>query len=68
MVAEHRLPAASTLMIGDMDHDAEVAQALGFEVALVAQGHQAAETLRRCGCRVFDGFRELRDDLSRPSA
>jgi hypothetical protein len=43
-----------------MDHDAEVARALEIPVALVAQGHQAPETLRACGCRVFETFTELR--------
>jgi len=50
----------STLFVGDMDHDAEVARALETPVALVAQGHQAPETLRACGCRVFETFHELR--------
>jgi len=50
----------STLFVGDMDHDAEVARALGLPVALVAQGHQAPETLQVCGCRVFETFHELR--------
>ncbi len=56
----HGLCAATTLLIGDMDHDAEVAAALGVEVALVARGHQSAETLRGSCPRVFDSFRELR--------
>jgi len=59
LFARHHLTAAKTLFIGDMDHDAEVAQALGVEVALVAQGHQAPETLQRCGCRIFKSFHEL---------
>jgi phosphoglycolate phosphatase len=65
LFAQHSLCAATTLFIGDMDHDAEVAEALGFEVALVAQGHQAPEVLRSCGCRVFESFRELRLELER---
>ncbi|MCX6092749.1 MAG: HAD family hydrolase [Candidatus Bipolaricaulota bacterium] len=60
LFARHGLRAATTLFIGDMDHDAEVASALGVEVALVAQGHQAPQMLRACGCRVFGAFAELR--------
>ncbi len=64
----HNLSGRRVLFIGDMDHDAEVAEALGFEAALVAQGHQAPATLRARGCRVFGGFGELQDELSRPFA
>ncbi len=59
LFVRHALRAGTTLFIGDMDHDAEVARALGVEVALVAQGHQSAERLRACGPRVLDSFRDL---------
>jgi len=52
------------LLIGDMDHDAEVGSTLGISVALVAQGHQAEERLRAAGCRVFRTFQELKGALS----
>jgi phosphoglycolate phosphatase len=55
----YELGGRRVLFIGDMDHDAEVAEALGFEVALVAQGHQSPEVLRASGCRVFEDFRDL---------
>jgi phosphoglycolate phosphatase len=63
LFARHGLRADRALFIGDMDHDAEVAAALGVEIALVAQGHQAPETLRACGCRVFASFRELQREF-----
>lgn len=59
----HGLRGCRVLFIGDMDHDAEVARALGFEVALVAQGHQSPGRLRACGTRVLDSFRDLRDEF-----
>lgn len=59
LVADHRLPAGSTLLIGDMDHDAEVARALGFAVALVAQGHQGLRQLESTGARVEASFDAL---------
>ena len=68
LFASYRLGAATTLFIGDMDHDAEVAGALGVEVALVAQGHQSAARLRACGPRVVESFRELAGDFSSQSA
>jgi phosphoglycolate phosphatase len=61
----HGLCAATTLFIGDMNHDAEVAEALGVEVALVARGHQSAEQLRACGCRVLNDFCDLASELDR---
>ncbi len=66
LFAHHRLRPASTVMVGDMDHDAEVADALGIQVALVAQGHQGPESLGRRSDRVFTSFRELRADFEAP--
>ena len=40
---------ARTLLIGDTLHDAEVGQALGMPVLLVAQGHHNTERLRASG-------------------
>lgn len=48
-----------TVMIGDTDHDHEVAEALGLDCILVADGHQTRPRLERCGRRVVDGLREL---------
>jgi phosphoglycolate phosphatase-like HAD superfamily hydrolase len=49
-------------LIGDTDHDAEVARALGTSVALVALGHQSADRLRAFGS-VFEDFAQLTDAL-----
>ena len=48
------VPAASTLMIGDTLHDAEVARAMGTGCVLVARGHQSRETLLTAGVSVMD--------------
>ena len=48
------VPAASTLMIGDTLHDAEVARAMGTGCVLVARGHQSRETLLTAGVPVMD--------------
>lgn len=61
--SRHCLCGARTLFVGDMDHDAEVAVALGAQVALVARGHQNAGRLRACGYRVFKSLEELRREL-----
>ena len=41
-------PEARVLLIGDTDHDAEVAAAMGVDCALVARGHQSRRKLETC--------------------
>ena len=43
-------PDICALMIGDTDHDAEVAAAMGVDCVLVATGHQNRERLEKCSC------------------
>ena len=43
-------PDVRALMIGDTDHDAEVAAAMGIDCVLVAAGHQSSERLEKCNC------------------
>ncbi len=55
--------AAEMLLIGDTDHDAEVGDALGIPVFLVAQGHQDEQRLRATGHRVVSDLEALRQVL-----
>jgi phosphoglycolate phosphatase len=48
-----------TLFIGDTLHDAEVAEHMGVDCVLIAQGHQSKERLSASGCRVLDSLEEL---------
>ena len=41
------------LMIGDTQHDYEVACGMGIDCILLAHGHNHYEILQRCGCKVF---------------
>lgn len=41
-------PDARVLLIGDTDHDAEVAAAMGVDCALVVRGHQSRKKLEGC--------------------
>ena len=41
---------ALPVMIGDTDHDAEVAAAMGVDCVLLACGHQSREKLEKCPC------------------
>ena len=43
-------PNARPLMIGDTDHDAQVAATMGIDCVLLTCGHQNRETLERCPC------------------
>ncbi len=47
------------LMIGDTEHDAEVARAVGIDAALVACGHMSRERLEKTGFSVYDDMKEL---------
>ncbi len=58
-----RIRAEDALFIGDTDHDAEVAMALGTSIILIAEGHQSAQRLRGVGCPVVDSFARLRETL-----
>lgn len=42
LIAKSGFAKSATIMIGDTDHDVEVARALGIEVVILAGGHQAA--------------------------
>ncbi len=43
-------PGACPLMIGDTDHDADVAAAMGIDCVLVTSGHHSRQRLESCRC------------------
>ena len=43
-------PDIVALMVGDTDHDAAVAEAMGVDCVLVTTGHQSRERLEKCNC------------------
>ncbi len=47
------------LLIGDTDHDSEVAQALGVDCVLFPSGHQHARRLQACGVPLVQGLGEV---------
>lgn len=53
----------TTVLIGDTDHDVEVAQALGVRCLLVPSGHQSPERLRASGAQVLDTLPSLLTEL-----
>ena len=52
------------VMIGDTEHDAEVARAMGIECLLVARGHQSKKVLLRLAVPVFDSLFEATEYIT----
>lgn len=55
-IGEH---PGGVLMIGDTAHDADVAQALGIDCCLVADGHHPRRRLEKTGRRVVSSLNQL---------
>jgi phosphoglycolate phosphatase len=47
------------LIIGDTEHDFEVANAMGIDCVLISHGHQDIERLRRYNVQVYETLKEL---------
>lgn len=53
----------TAVLIGDTDHDLEVADALGVRCLLVPSGHQSLERLQRSGAQVLESLPALLTEL-----
>lgn len=53
------VPPEEILLIGDTDHDYEVASALHCRCILLTGGHQSRVRLRACGCPVIADVRRI---------
>lgn len=51
------------LLIGDTVHDAEVAEAAGFDCILIANGHENKEKLLKSGVIIIDSINDIFDFL-----
>ncbi|MFN7134148.1 MAG: HAD family hydrolase [Myxococcales bacterium] len=49
-----RRSPARTLLVGDTDHDAEVAEALGVRCLRIDSGHQKRARLEKSGAEIVD--------------
>jgi len=67
MIAEQNINPQTTCMIGDTDHDLEVALAIGTKCILVSHGHHTFDKLQTLNCLVVKNFTELRDILKKDS-
>ena len=61
MIEAQNLIPENTCMIGDTEHDFEVAQAIGTHCCLVAHGHHTYERLQGLNVEVVNNFAELKD-------
>lgn len=62
-IAKLNIDPADVLFIGDTVHDFEVADAMGVQCALVANGHNSRERLEACGAPVLDSLSGARDHI-----
>jgi len=62
-MARSKVDPLRTVLVGDTDHDVEVARALGVQCLLVPSGHQSSERLSRCGVTVLPSLSALLDAL-----
>ncbi len=56
---EHRGCEYNIISVGDTEHDFYMAKELGIDCVLVCGGHQAKETLLKCGGVVIDNISDL---------
>lgn len=59
LIEEFEIEANNAWMIGDTNHDFEVAAQLGVKCILVANGHQSFERLKETGATVLPGLKHL---------
>lgn len=53
LIAELKAPKENIVLIGDTDHDLEVANALEIDLLLVDDGHQHPQRLKKLGAKVL---------------
>jgi len=58
-IAEKGLEKNETVMVGDTEHDFEVAHALGIKCILTTAGHCTRERLSKLSVPLFDNYSEL---------
>ncbi len=64
IVKELHLDLSKTLLIGDTIHDYEVADELGVQCLLVANGHQSIERLKNLSCEVVENLNMVTDIIN----
>lgn len=65
MIGRIGIDPADMLLVGDTEHDAEVAVTMGCRCVLLRGGHQAEDRLRHCGCEILPDVGSLLEYLRR---
>ena len=63
LLKDFDIEPSTALLIGDTDHDFEVAEALHLAAALISKGHQSEERLRKTSHAIFSSHQELMQAL-----
>lgn len=63
ILKHHDLKKSDYILVGDTHHDLEVAQGLGIDCILVAQGHQSYDRLKNPDCRVLKNIYDLKNEI-----
>lgn len=63
LVADYGLDPDSTVVVGDTDHDVEVARKLGCRALAMASGHQSLQRLQAAGADVYPSLRAVYEGL-----
>lgn len=58
-IKNYNIDPKDAIMIGDTDHDKEVASQMGIDCILYSNGHQARDVLERVSDKVIDDFCEV---------
>lgn len=58
-LAESGAEKGRVLVIGDLEHDAEMANEIGADCVLLTSGHEHPERLKKSGAVIFDKIQEL---------
>lgn len=59
LISSHNINKEKSTIIGDTIHDFEVADQLGIDCILIADGHQSEERLKSTGSQVLQELKEL---------
>ncbi len=59
MLKKLKISPENTCLIGDTDHDREVADAIGCKCILIADGHQSKTRLEATGSVVINNLKDL---------
>lgn len=61
LISENEINKQQTIIVGDTIHDFEVADQLGINCVLIADGHQSKVRLKKTGVVVLDNLKQLTD-------